>query len=171
MPIQFFSVPQRGLARAVALSLAAAGCASVSPYAVHRPGGYSGVQWAASGGNNPLPPYPESAKAAGVAGDVTFALILKDPGAIYPGTLTVLDVSDPRILEFACSWMKQTLFSPTVNHVEANTSGVTAIAIRYAPGAATGQLVDPGAEAWGTVQTIKSASDMAAIRRAKPQCP
>jgi len=154
----------------LALVCIAAGCRSAPGYSVHRPGGYSGVQWVATGGSSALPPYPDAAKQAGVSGDVTFAAVLVEPGLVDRRTLTVLAVSDPRILEFACPWIGQAQFSPVNNKVEAHESGMTAIAIRYSPDSSTGRLVDPGEDAWSTVQTIKSDSAVAAYRRLQPQC-
>lgn len=158
----------------VSAAMAITGCVSAAPMAFHATAESLGFTWVPTGSDASNPPYPAAAKAAHLAGEITFAVLLDDSGGVNRRTLTVIGLSDRRLLGIACPWVEHTRFrsATTVPPVAADTGQtVTAIAIRYSPGWNAGHLVQPSERAWDTVVSMYTASSLASYRRGNPQCP
>lgn len=168
---RIFGPCPRAVSRVAVLcaTLGIVGCATGAPYAFQ--GRWFGVIWVPMGPDAANPPYPEEAKAARVVGEITFALLLDDSGVVDRRTLSVIAVSDRRLLTFACPWIERTRFrNPDLNAHDQPGLRLTAIAIRYDPNQSAGRLVDPDSS-WDTVMKISSPSSMAKFRHGIPQCP
>ena len=175
-PIQSFGPWLRAASWTVLASaaMATAGCVTAAPVAFDPTAEFLGIAWVPISPATSNPPYPAAAKAAHLAGEITFAVLLDDSGAVDRRTLTVIGLSDGRLLGVACPWVEHARFrSATPEPRAAADTGrtVTAIAILYSPDWNAGRLVQPNERDWNTVVSMHAASSLDRYRRRNPQCP
>lgn len=152
------------------MCLAAIACATTRPYTFDAAGQY-GMTWVPSGLASAEPPYPSDARQAGVTGEVTFAALLSDSGAVDARTLSVIAVSNVKVLAFACPWMKHAHFRNAEPGVRLRPGwNLTAVTIRYASDQPFGRVIRAPDASWGSVQKIAQVGSMAKIREGVPQC-
>lgn len=147
------------------------GCATGDPYAFQA-SGYFGFTWLPISDHPADPPYPSAARAAGIHGRIAFAVVLDGAGAVDHRTLSVLFVSDARLLAIACPWMVRTRFR-IGDATAPRRAGprLSLIELEYVAPDTTGRLVKPDGVFWDTLMKISDESTMADMRHDIPQCP
>jgi len=146
------------------------GCATGDPYSFHATGVF-GDTWVPMAGQPGSPPYSSSARESGVQGRVTFAVLLDSAGAVDRRTLSVVSVSDLRLLAIACPWIERTKFrvgEATAPYREGLR--LSLIEIEYSPSDTIGRLIMPETKLWATLTKVDWVSTMIHVRQGIPQC-
>ena len=146
------------------------GCATGDPYSFRATGVY-GVTWVPVAGQPGSPPYSASARESGVQGRVVFAVLLDSAGAVDHRTLSVMSVSDLRVLAIACPWIERTKFrvgEATAPYREG--SRLSLIGIEYSPSDTIGRLIVPETKLWAALTKVDWVSTMIHVRQGIPQC-
>lgn len=151
--------------------LLVAGCASATP-ALSEAAHVFGNKWQPSEPNK-WPSFPPAARASGAYGLITFAVLLdNDDGAVDRNVLSVLSVSDSRLLPFACRWMERTrFFSADSMWKKTGRNALTAIAIEYDSAAMRGRLVEPSVDSWQAIGRVRNFQALKQLREGAVQCP